>query len=113
MPGKLSEKLRKALDLRKNECPAHIYRMRTFGYPPGWLQEAMTSEDNTLELFDFQGCAVENGKEDANKALDLAKVIDYPGFNVPLEKGMKDVCFIFNFILIKIPRVSSFLHLLM
>lgn len=66
--------------------------MRTFGYPPGWLQEAMTSED-TLELFDFQGSTVENAKDDANtKALDVSKITDYPGFNVPLEKGMKDVC---------------------
>jgi len=32
--------LLKALDVPSNGLPVHIYKMREFGYPNGWLKEA-------------------------------------------------------------------------
>lgn len=29
-----------ALNLPKNGIPLHVYKMRKYGYPSGWLQEA-------------------------------------------------------------------------
>lgn len=40
VPGRISEELREALGLRKRELPQYIYRMRIYGYPPGWLEDA-------------------------------------------------------------------------
>lgn len=40
MPGILSSDLLGALGVPENEIPLHVYRMRQFGYPNGWLEEA-------------------------------------------------------------------------
>lgn len=89
MPGKISDKLRRALDLRRHEIPPYVYGMRTLGYPPGWLQEALIT-NTKIQMFDFHGCAVNDTKSE-NKIIDPDKVVEYPGFNVPLEDGFKDV----------------------
>ena len=39
-PGLPSAKLREALRLRGDQVPEYIYRMRTLGYPPGWMRQA-------------------------------------------------------------------------
>lgn len=51
VPGEISNDLRKALGLHRNELPLHIYRMRELGYPPGWLENAKVSQSG-LALFD-------------------------------------------------------------
>lgn len=51
VPGEISNELRKALGLHRNELPLHIYRMRELGYPPGWLEHAKVSRSG-LALFD-------------------------------------------------------------
>lgn len=51
VPGEISNELRKALGLHRNELPLHIYRMRELGYPPGWLENAKVSQSG-LALFD-------------------------------------------------------------
>ena len=88
-PGKISAELRKALGLQKNETPHFVYLMRRLGYPPGWLEEAKFVHSN-LDMFDIDGkhvksCVVKKA------GLDESRIVDYPGFNVPLQKGMKDV----------------------
>lgn len=40
VPGKISDSLRDALGLRKREVPLYLYKMRLYGYPQGWLEEA-------------------------------------------------------------------------
>lgn len=50
VPGKVSVGLRDALGLRKKELPLFIYKMRLYGYPPGWLEEAKVSHSG-LSLF--------------------------------------------------------------
>lgn len=39
-PGKISDGLRQALGLRSRELPLYVYKMRLYGYPQGWLEEA-------------------------------------------------------------------------
>jgi zinc finger CCHC domain-containing protein 8 len=58
-PGVVSDELRAALNLRPDQLPMHIYLMRLYGYPPGWMQEAkQTLSGITLlggmVLFDWQ-----------------------------------------------------------
>lgn len=40
VPGRISNSLREALGLRRHELPLYIYKMRLYGYPEGWLEEA-------------------------------------------------------------------------
>lgn len=49
-PGKIGANLKDALGLRKRELPLYIYKMRLYGYPPGWLEEAKVSHSG-LSLF--------------------------------------------------------------
>ncbi|KAJ8918642.1 hypothetical protein NQ315_013148 [Exocentrus adspersus] len=87
-PGKISDKLREALGLRKHQLPPFIYSMRILGYPPGWLEEAKFFHSN-LAMFDTEGKDVQ-GSAKKTPGLDPARVVDYPGFNAPLDKSMKD-----------------------
>lgn len=91
IPGNISEKLRKALGLRKQDLPPYIYRMRVLGYPPGWIKEA-EDEFSDLCMFDIDGKTVSNHKK-KRCSIDPEKVIAYPGFNAPMEKGVYDVSF--------------------
>uniref|UniRef100_A0A183SAR3 PSP domain-containing protein n=1 Tax=Schistocephalus solidus TaxID=70667 RepID=A0A183SAR3_SCHSO len=43
-PGKISSELRRALNLGKHDIPIHVYRMRSLGYPPGWLNKARVED---------------------------------------------------------------------
>lgn len=91
LPGKISYALRSALGLRKNELPPYIYRMRVLGYPPGWLEEAKFVYSN-LDMFDAEGKTVRQ-KGGKKQGLNPEKIIDYPGFNTPIEKSIKDVSY--------------------
>lgn len=53
LPGTISESLREALGLRKRELPLYIYKMRLYGYPPGWLEEAKVTRSG-LTLFNAE-----------------------------------------------------------
>lgn len=88
-PGKLSENLRDALGLDDNELPPYIYKMRSLGYPPGWIAE-FQEKSSDLCLFDIEGKDMNKSKS-KRTILDKNNIIDYPGFNVPMEKGVKDV----------------------
>lgn len=56
-PGVISSDLQKALGLKRKELPSYIYRMRLFGYPPGWLEDAKVLTSG-LTLFDSQVCTL-------------------------------------------------------
>lgn len=90
-PGKISEKLRRALGLHKNDLPPYIYRMRVLGYPPGWIKEA-EDETSNLCMFDIEGKTVSNHKR-KKSSIDPEKIIAYPGFNAPMDKSIYDVGF--------------------
>lgn len=88
VPGRLSEELRQALGLKKRDLPLHVYRMRLYGYPPGWLEEAKITHSG-LQLFDSRGDPVLDSDESDGEVdnvkhkFDVRKIISYPGFNVP------------------------------
>lgn len=67
--------------------------MRKLGYPPGWLEEAkhITS---SLQMFDIDGKNVKDKAAKRQPGLNRDKIIEYPGFNVPLEDGFKDVIYV-------------------
>ncbi|CAH0556094.1 unnamed protein product [Brassicogethes aeneus] len=88
VPGQISDSLRHALGLNKNQVPHYVYYMRFLGYPPGWLEEAKFVHSN-LDMFDIDGKNVQN-KKSAKTGLDPDKIVEYVGFNAPFEKGFKD-----------------------
>lgn len=47
-------------------------------------------------MFDIDGNCVRNTSGKKVQGLNPEKVIDYSGFNVPLEKGFKDVSKLFK-----------------
>ncbi|XP_037503861.1 zinc finger CCHC domain-containing protein 8 homolog isoform X1 [Rhipicephalus sanguineus] len=106
-PGKYSKELRKALDLRPEDLPPFIYRMRVLGYPPGWLTYAEVEKSGlTIYGLDDHGKPNENleagevdkeaGEIDCGDVqevqYDPARLVDFPGFNVPVPPGVRDLC---------------------
>lgn len=88
VPGRLTHELRQALGLRKRDLPVHIYRMRLFGYPPGWLEDAKITHSG-LQLFNSNGDPVQDSDESDGEVdtvkptkYDVRKIISFPGFNV-------------------------------
>ncbi|XP_059484325.1 zinc finger CCHC domain-containing protein 8 homolog [Neocloeon triangulifer] len=88
-PGHLSEELRMALGLRPNQLPIHIYRMRVFGYPPGWLEEAKVSHSG-ISLIEDSASQSNEAEETQGDAYDVSKIVDYPGFNTHCPRGTFD-----------------------
>lgn len=93
--GKLSPNLRHALGLEHDMLPFWIYRMRILGYPPVWLQAA---ESKTLAVNDGAksnrpSSSLANGEDgELNDNLKYNKdtLIEYPGFNAPVPKNVRD-----------------------
>ncbi|KAF7989108.1 hypothetical protein HCN44_007418 [Aphidius gifuensis] len=96
-PGILSSELRKALGLNDDELPKHIIRMRSLGYPPGWLEEARL-EHSGIILYNSEG-QIETDPSDKLNDLpdpenkdkyDVKKLHDFPGYNIPPPPGTHD-----------------------
>jgi hypothetical protein len=52
VPGMVGNELRKAMGLADDQLPPYIYRMRIFGYPPGWKESAVEEARPTaLKLY--------------------------------------------------------------
>lgn len=91
VPGRISRPLRYAMHLQSHEVPTYIYRMRMLGYPPGWLEEARICHSG-ITLFDSKGQEITDPDEEKGEVVepgskdqfDIKKIVDYPGFNVPL-----------------------------
>ncbi len=84
-PGRVSSALREALGINDNELPPYIYKMRSLGYPPGYLK----SKEPTLLMYDKEGKIIDNsGLEEGELGSPLSlKDIMYEGFNAPLSEG--------------------------
>ncbi|XP_053685262.1 zinc finger CCHC domain-containing protein 8 [Sabethes cyaneus] len=95
VPGRMSTQLRQALGLRKHDLPMHTYKMRIFGYPPGWLEDAKITHSG-LQLFDNNGNPVLDSDESEGEVdvvkmkYDVRKIISFPGFNMPAGKEFHD-----------------------
>ncbi|KAK7476410.1 hypothetical protein BaRGS_00032335 [Batillaria attramentaria] len=102
--GEISTALREAMGLKPEQLPSYIYRMRLFGYPPGWLHEA-NKKGSSLAMYDkdgnetnLRGESLEDGEVGADnssdaadaEAFDVEKIIEYPGFTVPVPLGLID-----------------------
>ncbi|CAG5135778.1 unnamed protein product, partial [Candidula unifasciata] len=96
------EALRQALGLTQDQLPQHIYKMRLYGYPPGWLAEARQIQSG-VTIFDkngrvtlITGECLEDGELQEDAAVetkteyDVGKIIEYPGFTVPVPLGVID-----------------------
>ena len=88
-PGVISKELRDALGLRSSEIPLHIYQMRILGYPPGWIEE-IKQYSSGLEFIDS---AASSSLTEGSQTIsfDYDRIIEYPGFNVPVEPHIRDV----------------------
>ncbi|KAF6206540.1 hypothetical protein GE061_017774 [Apolygus lucorum] len=86
-PGVISDELREAMGLQKNQLPPYIYKMRVMGYPPGWLEEAKISNSG-INMINSKGERVPDAEEEEGEIyviktkFDFNKIIDYPGYNV-------------------------------
>ncbi|GAB1597406.1 zinc finger CCHC domain-containing protein 8-like isoform X2 [Argonauta hians] len=121
-PGYISDNLREAMRLGPTSVPLYIYKMRFYGYPPGWLQEAKTKTASGMSLFDKHGKLVDvSGKslEDGEIAeaaitgddeIDPQLIIDYPGFTVPLPEGFIDEHCKYNLPPMQEYQLKSVLH---
>lgn len=91
VPGKISDELRAAMGLKKNQLPRFIYRMRMFGYPPGWLEETRITHSG-IALINESSNAEGSGDlaNDGKDTYDISKLIDYPGYNVPSTHDLLD-----------------------
>lgn len=87
--GVISDNLKEALGLSKEDLPLYIYRMRYHGYPPGYLPRAMKP---SLNLYDGDGNIDNYVVEEESGVGDniCRSFIEYPGFNVPPPEGVRD-----------------------
>lgn len=77
-PGRLSHELRRALDIGRHEIPIHVYRMRTLGYPPGWLKRAVVGSELTI----INSVSETDTNCTSTLKYNRGALIGYPGFNV-------------------------------
>ncbi|KAL3206560.1 hypothetical protein MRX96_010629 [Rhipicephalus microplus] len=105
-PGKYSQELREALNLGPQALPPFIYRMRVLGYPPGWLEYAKV-EKSGIKIYGLDDDVKPNeklGAEEEQKEAgeidscdmeevqyDPTRLVDFPGFNVPVPPGVRDL----------------------
>lgn len=72
--------------------------MRVLGYPPGWLEEARLQHSG-ITLFNSDGVAEDDPEAEMGEIFfqgdrdkfDTEKIIEFPGFNIPTPKGIRDV----------------------
>lgn len=101
VPGTISDELRAALGLTPSQIPLHVYRMRMFGYPPGWIEEAKI-HNSGLSLFvetdkkQLQPDADEGEMQDNDFKYDIQKIYDFPGFNVQPSQQYVDMHKVLN-----------------
>lgn len=81
----MGDDLRAALGLRPDELPPWIYRMRIFGYPPGYIEEAKQYSNELIMHNEPNSPIVQ-----PTVAYDYDEFIKYPGFNSPLPHRAKD-----------------------
>ncbi|GMT19491.1 hypothetical protein PFISCL1PPCAC_10788, partial [Pristionchus fissidentatus] len=101
-PGRLSDRLQRALGIGPNDIPEWVYRMRKMGfvkgYPPGYLKRAVVQQTNPDDLLTFHSDNPElrDDKEEgeaeerpSSPTVNATKVIYYFGFN-QTYRALKD-----------------------
>lgn len=84
--GMISDNLREALMIKKEDLPPYIYKMRVMGYPPGYLK----TKNSGLLMYGKGGKVQDSydGEEGEIQPDAFKREVRYPGFNAPLEQGM-------------------------
>lgn len=101
VPGVISDDLRAALGLSPSQIPLHVYRMRMYGYPQAWIEEAKI-HNSGLSLFvekdkkQLQPGLDEGETEDNDFKFDIQKIYDFPGFNVQPSHQYVDMHKVYN-----------------
>lgn len=96
VPGNITDELRAALGLTATQIPMHVYKMRQFGYPSAWIEEAKLF-DSGLSLFVEKDKkqllpGEDDGETDTNNfKYDVQKIYDFPGFNVAPDHPFIDM----------------------
>ncbi|XP_070496716.1 zinc finger CCHC domain-containing protein 8 homolog isoform X2 [Chironomus tepperi] len=95
VPGQLSDDLKSALGLTDNQLPLHIYKMRNYGYPMAWLEEAKVYYSGLQILTDKN---IEFGGDNIRDSFkyDIQRIYDFPGFNVSPNLPFVDKHRLFN-----------------
>ena len=92
-PGSISDDLREALGITKEDLAPYIYQMRWFGYPPGHLHSAQVPNSG-LSFYHNSSMAPEPGEDTSDDSssniVNIDKIVKYPGFNVPIGNNMID-----------------------
>jgi len=94
--GQISVGLEDALGISLDkQLPPYIYKMRSMGYPPGWMKP---NEEHGLKMYNTDGVALEDpGVEEGEiKPILIPDVVKYPGFNAPLPEEVHDEYQMFN-----------------
>jgi len=76
-PGIISDELRAALGLARNQIPDHVLQMKEYGYPPGWKEVVKSSGLKFIEDVNTQ----KSDDEDNDLHTSNNKIIHYPGLN--------------------------------
>ncbi|KAL3316927.1 hypothetical protein Ciccas_004422 [Cichlidogyrus casuarinus] len=97
-----SSNLRDALGLRQNDIPLYIYKMRSLGYPPGWLKAARKVTDVSFVHPNSDETVSDSSKRDGYSRDAL---IRFPGFNCSVSRRTHDFAQTLN-----CPRYSSSDH---
>ncbi|ETN78472.1 hypothetical protein NECAME_02909 [Necator americanus] len=88
--GRISDELRNALGIGRNDIPEYIYRMRKMGfidgYPPGYLKKAIERDtsDEVLKFHMVDEAATTEAEEPTDSPppkINADKMIYYCGFN--------------------------------
>ncbi|XP_063677089.1 zinc finger CCHC domain-containing protein 8-like [Bolinopsis microptera] len=78
-PGKVSDSLRLALGLENHELAPHIYRMRNFGYPPGYSLDPPLSTSEGMQFYAKPTTSITQEDGEIAEA-PLPAVVEYPGY---------------------------------
>lgn len=95
VPGVISNELRAALGLSSTQIPLHVYRMRLFGYPAAWIEEAKIHNSGLSLFVEKDKKQLHPGADDGELGehdfkYDVQKIYDYPGFNVQPDHPYMD-----------------------
>ncbi|XP_022096341.1 zinc finger CCHC domain-containing protein 8-like isoform X2 [Acanthaster planci] len=92
-PGQISDDLREALGLDRQQIPPYIFQMRLLGYPPGYLKQAEVMKSG-LTVYDIKDGdepgQIHADEADTRPTYDPLKLIEYPGFNIALPDGVRE-----------------------
>ncbi|XP_055343178.1 uncharacterized protein LOC129591534 isoform X2 [Paramacrobiotus metropolitanus] len=84
-PGKISADLQSALGLDRKEVPPWILRMRSCGFPPGYIRSCVVEKSGLDFIHEVDDVAA----EEEGVKFDFSKLPSYPGFSAPFTREVQ------------------------